>query len=70
MENAKSLNLQEVVSENPEKILSEHRGKKRCEMGKDIGRFLNNLVEKHSSVMDFVYELGAIRNHRLEKNKK
>lgn len=65
MENAKSLNLQKAVSENPEKIHFEKRGRKRCVMGEEIGAFLSEVANRQSDIMKFVMELGEKRNRRL-----
>ena len=58
----KSLILQEVVSENPEKILFGKRRKKSCIMGDEVSSFLGDIINKESSIKNFVMELGMRRN--------
>lgn len=58
---SKSLILQEVVSENPEKILS----RKKCEMGEEVASFLGEILNKRSDVKDFIFMLGVRRNKKI-----
>lgn len=55
----KSLILQEVVSKNPEKILSDNQT--------TIRQFLEELahnIQARQTIMDFVIELGMRRNQK------
>lgn len=64
----KSLILQEVVSENPEKILFGRKGKSRLKMGEDLSCFLKDLMQNRGEAKHLILELGAKRNS--PKNKK
>lgn len=57
---SKSLNLQETVSKNPEKILSGEE-----QSFEDFLRELAAAREARQTIKDFILELGARRNCRL-----
>ena len=65
---SKSLILQEVVSENPEKILFGKRSSKKLKMGEDVGAFLKELMQNRDEAKHLVLELGVKKNRSLREN--
>lgn len=59
---SKSLILQEVVSENPEKILFFKRCPQRLKMSEELGGFLKDLMQNRGEAKHLLLELGCRRN--------